>query len=96
MAKVDKKTVEYVAKLARINLAESQKEPLAKQLSKIIDYIDKLEKLSTDKVEPLKNIHGHSDVLREDTPKPSDCRERILDNAPAREGDYFKIPKVIE
>ena len=63
---VDKKTVEYVAQLARINLSEEEKSSLGKQLSKILDYIDKLKELDTDKVSPLRNLHESIDVLRED------------------------------
>ncbi len=63
---VDKKTVEYVAQLARINLSEEEKSSLGKQLSKILDYIDKLKELDTDKVSPLRNLHESKDVLRED------------------------------
>lgn len=96
MSKVDKRTVEYVANLARINLAEAEKESLAEQLSKILDYVDKLKELDTEGVELMRNPHEAQAILRNDEPGPSEQRERILNNAPLREGDYFKIPKVIE
>ena len=96
MSKVDKKTVEYVAGLARINLADSEKEPFSQQLSKILDYIDKLKQLDTENIEPLRNLHQSRDVLRKDQAKPSDRRDKILKNSPLSEADYFKIPKVIE
>jgi len=96
MSKVDKKTVEYVANLARINLAQEEKEALTKQLSKILDYIDKLEEVDTAQLEPMRNLHDAKGALRKDEAKLSEQRERILDNSPSREGDYFKIPKVIE
>lgn len=96
MSKVDKKTVEYVANLARIDLAEAEKKPLIEQLSKILSYVDKLKELNTDSVEPMRNLHEAQDVLREDEAKPSAQSKRILENSPLCEGDYFKIPKVLE
>ena len=96
MSKVDKKTVEYVANLARINLAEEEKKSLIAQLSKIFDYIDKLKELDTESIKPMRNLHQAQGVLRKDEARPSDYRDRILNNSPSREGDYFKIPKVIE
>ncbi len=96
MSKVDKKTVEYVAELARINLTEDEKESLGQELSKIISYIGQLEELGTRNVEPLRDLTAKGDVFRQDTVTPSDCRGEILKNAPLGEGDYFKIPKVIE
>ena len=93
---VDKKTVEYVAGLARIAVTDEEKDFLAKQLSKIIDYIDKLKELPTENVEPMRELNQPRDVLRSDIVKVSEARDRILGNSPSREGDYFKIPKVIE
>lgn len=93
---VDKKQVEYVANLARIEIAESQKEYLASQLSKILGYIDKLKELNIDGVEPLRGLHLENNILRNDEVKQSSAKEDILKNAPSREGDYFKVPPVIE
>lgn len=93
---VDKKTVEYVARLARIALSDEQKEFLSGQLSKIIAYIDKLKELNTEGIEPLRTLNQKRDVLREDVRQQCPLRENILDNAPSRRDDYFKIPKVIE
>ena len=93
---IDKKEVEYVAKLAKIEISEEEKKFLGKQLSKILDYIDKLKELKVEDVEPMREVGESQDVLREDQVKTSGAKEDILDNAPLREGDYFKIPKVIE
>jgi aspartyl-tRNA(Asn)/glutamyl-tRNA(Gln) amidotransferase subunit C len=92
---VDKKTVEYVAQLARIDILESQKQYLAEQLSSIIEYIDNLKELDVSGIEPLRELHTTHNIFRNDTSLPSACREKILQNAPVREEDYFKIPKVI-
>ena len=91
----DKKSVEYVANLARIRITSEEKDSLEEQLSKIIGYIDKLKELDVEGVEPLRGASISRDVFREDKVIPSNCREDILKNSPSREGDYFKIPKVI-
>ncbi|MBU1113379.1 MAG: Asp-tRNA(Asn)/Glu-tRNA(Gln) amidotransferase subunit GatC [Candidatus Omnitrophica bacterium] len=96
MSKVDKKTVEYVAELARINLTEEEKESLGQELSKIISYVDQLKELDTQEVEPLRELQAKGDVFRPDKVSPSGCRAEILNNSPLSEGDYFKIPRVIE
>ncbi len=93
---IGKKEVEYVAKLAKIEISDRQKDFLAGQLSKILDYIDKLKELDVEKVEPMREVNASRDVLRKDEVKPFDGKEDILSNAPLREGDYFKIPRVIE
>ena len=92
----DKKDVEYVADLARVKITSQQEKSLEEQLSKIIGYIDKLKELNVEGVEPSRGAHIKRDVFREDKAMPSDCREEILKNSPSREGDYFKVPKVIE
>ena len=91
----DKKSVEYVANLARIRITSEEKDSLGEQFSKIIGYIDKLKELDVEGVEPLRGASISRDVFREDKVIPSNCREDILKNSPSREGDYFKIPKVI-
>ena len=93
---VDKKIVEYVANLARIDVTEEEKELLVPQLSKIFGYIDQLRTLVTDNVGPMRQPLEERALLRQDSSRVSDSRDAILVNAPSREGDYFKIPKVIE
>ncbi len=93
---VDKKTVEYVGKLARVKIDETQAQELKNQLSKIIDYIDKLKEIDVEGVEPMRGVHIQQNVFRTDSSKDSKLQEDILDNAPSREQNYFKIPKVIE
>lgn len=92
----DKESVEYVADLARIEITEEEKSFLNSQLFKIIDYIDKLREVDTDGVELMRGLHIQRNVFREDKVKPSSSKTNILKNSPLREGDYFKIPRVIE
>ncbi len=93
---VTKETVEYVARLARIAITEAQKEYLTSQLSKILDYIDKLKQLDTADVEPLRGLYQQRNVWRADSAVAHPAREAILKNAPSSQDGYFKIPKVIE
>lgn len=93
---INKKDVEHVAALARIEINGKEKEALGEQLSKILDYIDKLKELDTEGVEPMRGLHPDNNVFRDDQAKDSGLAEDILNNAPLREGDQIKIPKVIE
>jgi aspartyl-tRNA(Asn)/glutamyl-tRNA(Gln) amidotransferase subunit C len=93
---VDKKQVEYVANLARIEISLSEAEYLGGQLSKILGYIDKLKELDVEGVAPLRGLHTQNNIFRNDVAKDSDAKEAILRNCPQKEGNYFKIPKVIE
>jgi len=93
---LDKKTVEYVAHLARIELNPKELEKLSHQLQDILGFIDKLSRIDTSKTPPTSHILALSNILREDTPKPSLPADKALANAPSREGDFFSVPKVIE
>lgn len=88
--------VEYVARLARIELAEEEKSLLISQLNSILGHIEKLNELDTEGVEPTFHVLDVRNVFREDEVRPSLPAEEILKNAPARDGDFFKVPKIIE
>lgn len=92
----DKEIVEYVANLARIKVTSREKSFLGEQLSKIIGYVDKLKELNVEGVEPMRGLHVSKNIFREDKAIPSTCQEDILKNSPLQEGNYFKIPKIIE
>jgi len=92
---VDKKSVERVIELARIKVTEEEKNSLSSQLSKIIDYIDKLKEVDVAGVEPMKGPHVERNIFRKDKANPFSLREEILKNSSSRQGDYFKVPKVI-
>lgn len=94
--KISKKDVEHVAKLARLKLTWEEKEKFGKQLSEILEYVEKLNELDTEKVEPTSHVIPLQNVMREDRVKPSLPVEEVLGNAPAREGKYFKVPRIIE
>jgi aspartyl-tRNA(Asn)/glutamyl-tRNA(Gln) amidotransferase subunit C len=96
--KLNKKDVEYVAKLARLELSAEEEEKFTGQLESILGFMDKLNKLETGAVKPTSHIIGLKNVYREDVVRecPPEERERILGNAPKREGELFRVKKVIE
>ncbi|MCS7229185.1 MAG: Asp-tRNA(Asn)/Glu-tRNA(Gln) amidotransferase subunit GatC [Candidatus Kryptonium sp.] len=89
------KDVEYIAKLARLEFKEEEKEKFTEQFNRILEYIDKLNELDTTNVEPLYHVIDLKNVFRDDIVKESYPREEILKNAPARTEFFFKVPKVI-
>lgn len=94
--KIDKKTVEYIANLARLSLTKEEKETFTKQLDKILTYIDKLNELDTSSIEPTFHPLPLKNVFREDEVKPSLPKEEALANAPEKEKSCFKVPRIIE
>lgn len=88
--------IEQTAELARLSLKPEEKAKLAKELGSILAYVDELKKVSTEKVPPTSHVLDLENVYREDQAKPCDVREETLKHAPAREGNFFKVPKVIE
>ena len=88
--------VEHVARLARLELSEPEKERLRSQLDAILTYIDKLRQLNTDTVEPTSHAIPMVNVLREDAVRPCVPVEEMLANAPEREGDFVRVPRIIE
>ncbi len=93
--KVTIKDVEYIAKLARLEYSDDEKETFTGQFNTILEYIDKLNEVNTDDVEPLSHVIELSNVVREDEVKPSLPVDEVLKNAPAKTGTFFKVPKVI-
>lgn len=92
---IDRSIVEYIAHLARIETNEEEKVRLEPQLSRILEYIHKLNELSLDDVEPTKEPFLRENVLRQDIAQRSSVSGDILRNAPAVVENHFKIPKVI-
>jgi aspartyl-tRNA(Asn)/glutamyl-tRNA(Gln) amidotransferase subunit C len=86
--------VRKVAELARLELSEADVETMARQLSAIVDYINQLQALNTDGVEPLAHALDVRDVFRADEPAPSLDPDEALANAPARKDDFYRVPAV--
>ena len=93
---IDKDTVIHISKLARISLDEKKVDSLSKDLTSIIKFIEKLNKLNTDKVEPLTSIINASLKSRKDEVKDGKIRDQILKNSPEKNDEFFVVPKVIE
>ena len=88
--------IEYVAKLARIELGPKEKKKLGKQLGDILAYIEKLKELKVDKVEPISHVLPLKNVFRQDKLKPSLSVDKVLQNAPEKGANFFKVPRIIE
>lgn len=89
------KDVEYIAGLAKLNFSEEELAELTADMSKILDYMNKLNELNTDDVEPLSNPLDITNVFRPDEPGESITTSEALKNAPESDEKYFKVPKVI-
>lgn len=92
---VTKKDVEHIAKLARLEFSEEEKEKFTRQFNDILSYIEQLNKLDTSKVEPLSHVIELNNVFRTDEVKPGLTPDQALMNAPAKTDKFFKVPKVI-
>jgi len=93
---IDKDTVKHISKLARISLNERKIDSLSKDLTSIIKFIEKLNKLNTDKTKPLTSIINASLKSRKDEVKDGKIRDQILKNTPEKNEEFFVVPKVIE
>ncbi|MFQ5456997.1 MAG: Asp-tRNA(Asn)/Glu-tRNA(Gln) amidotransferase subunit GatC [Myxococcota bacterium] len=93
--KITREEVLHVATLARLRLSEEEVETYARQLDAILSYVDKLEELDTKDIEPMAHVIPLETPFREDTVIPSLDPEDSLSNAPDRDGNYFKVPKIL-
>ena len=95
MTKISSEDVSKVAKLARLDIPDDRLELYAYQLEKILDYVSQLEKINTDNIPPTTRAVEVVNVLREDVIEQSNIREDLLELGPNREGDFYKVPKII-
>jgi len=86
----------HIALLARLELSEEEKDLFSKQLGSIIQYIEKLNELDSGSVEPTAHVLPLHNVFREDEVQPSLPREMALQNAPERNEQFYRVPKIIE
>ena len=92
---VTRKDVEHIAELARLKFSGEELENFTEQLNEILSYIEKLNELDTENVNPLSHPVEGENVFRKDVVKPSVKREEALKNAPDSDDEFFKVPKVI-
>ena len=93
---IDKDTVKHISKLARISLDDKKTDSLSKDLSSIMEFIENLNKLNTDKTTPLTSIINASLKSRKDEVKDGKIRDQILKNSPENNEEFFVVPKVVE
>lgn len=93
--KIDVNLVRHIGKLSRIELSEQEVQTFRHQLAAILEYFGKLQELDTEGVEPMAHAVELHNVLAADVPGESLSPDEALANAPARDGDFFQVPKVI-
>ena len=89
---IDREQVLHVARLARLRLSDEEVERMSEELSTILDHIEKIGELDLDDVEPTSHVIELENVLREDEPRPSWPRERVLEGAPDVAEGGFRVP----
>ena len=93
---ISRSEVENVAKLARLDITPAEKGTFAKQLSEILTHVEKLKQYDTNGIGPTATVLGQVNVFREDVVRPSLPVEKALANAPDREADGFRVPRILE
>ena len=94
--KIDKESIKKIAHLARLEFNESSAEKMSKDMSQILDWVEQLDEVDTSDVEPLTTMSTEINDMREDKPGKHLDHEAGLKNAPKRDSDYFRVPKVLE
>jgi len=93
---LDKDTVKNIAYLARMRVSDEKLEPLAGELSSIMDWIEQLQELDTDGVEPMASVSDVTLPQRKDAVTDGNCQAAVLKNAPEADEGFFTVPKVVE
>lgn len=88
------KDVEHVAKLARLDLTEEEKEKFTKQLGDVLKYVEQMNEVDTVGVKPMAHAFDIVNVMREDKVAHEQTKEELLANAPEEENGFFKVPKI--
>ena len=94
--KIDKNTINKIARLSRIKLDSKESEEYIKDLNSILDWVEQLNEINTDNVEPLTNISSSVLPKRDDISEDINSSEEILENAPEKIEGFFSVPKVVE
>lgn len=93
---INNETIDRLAELAKLEFSETEKESLKKDMSSIISYFEKLNEVNTDNVEPLIFMTDEVNRLREDVVIQNTSKQEALLNAPSKDSDYFRVPKVLD
>lgn len=92
---IDETTVDRLASLAKLEFDASSKKQMITDMNRMLAFVDKLQELDTENVEPLVLMTESKNIWREDVPKQEITQQEALMNAPKKDSDYFKVPKVI-
>lgn len=93
---VNDELLDHISHLARLSFEGEERSAIKQDMKNITDFMNKLEELDTSDVEPLKFMLDEVNVLREDIPGDAVSHEEALKNAPKKDSDYFRIPKVLD
>lgn len=94
--KITAELIDYIAGLSRLEVPEGGRQAMTAELERIVAYMDVLERLDTDGVEPMSHVFPVKNVLREDEVIPSQDRAELLAGSPAPDGEAFLVPKTVE
>jgi len=94
--KIDKETLSKIAHLARLEIDEKDTPKMLEDMNKIVSFVEKLKEVNTDGIEPLTTMSHEVNALREDIVENQLAREEVLKNAPKKDSDFFRVPKVLE
>lgn len=94
--KITDETIDYVAALSKIELSNEEKEKAKNDVGKILSYIEIMNQLNTDNIEPMSHVFNLTNVFREDMITNTNNREELLNNAPEKKDGCFKVPKTVE
>ncbi|WP_075350719.1 Asp-tRNA(Asn)/Glu-tRNA(Gln) amidotransferase subunit GatC [Algoriphagus marinus] len=94
--KIDKDSIKRIAHLARLEFDESSAAKMSKDMSQILDWVEQLNEIDTDNIEPLTTMSTEVNVMREDKVANQLSHREGLKNAPKSDSDYFRVPKVLE
>ena len=93
---IDLKTIKHISKLSRISVDDKKAKKLAGDLNSIFEFIEKLNELNTEKIEPLTSVAETTLKLRSDEVKSKNIKDQILKNSPEENEDFFVVPRVVE
>ncbi len=94
--KIDRKDVEKLAHLSRLELTEEELASMESDMNKMLQFVEKINEMDLEGVEPLAYMSDEVNILREDEVKQDITHEEALKNAPDKDTDYFRVPKVIK
>ncbi|MCB0837804.1 MAG: Asp-tRNA(Asn)/Glu-tRNA(Gln) amidotransferase subunit GatC [Bacteroidetes bacterium] len=93
---INDELIDHLAKLSKLNFSEGEKEKMKHDFQQMLDFVDKLQEVNTDDVEPLIHMTKTVNQFRPDQPAQPFTQEEVVKNAPDHDGEHFKVPKVVK